>query len=259
MTVGFIITRHVTSEITNCYWNECIRCIRRFYPLHLIVIIDDNSNQTYVKADFEYKRVEYIQSAFIQRGELLPYYYFFKNHYFDNAVILHDSVFIKKKINFDYLQNVNVKVIPLWHFEKEKRENLHNTLRLVNKLKNNTDVMNKLSKDVQYENLGMNNKIWHGCFGVQSFINYDFLVNLQNKYNLFNLLDFVICRADRCCLERIMGVLFFLEYPQLSSKPSILGDIYTYTKWGYTYEQHCENTKNNIINRLPIIKVWSGR
>ena len=259
MTFGFIITRHVNSETTNCYWNECVRCIRKLYSQNLIVIIDDNSDQTFVKADFEYKKVEYVKSEYIQRGELLPYYYFFKNHYFDNAVIIHDSVFIKKKINFDYLQQLNVKVMPLWHFEKEKRENLHNSLRIVNNLKNNNEIINHLSRDVQYENLGMNTKIWHGCFGVQSFINYNFLSTLQNKYNLFNLLDVVRCRADRCCLERIMGVLFFIEYPQLSKQHSILGDIYVYTKWGYTYKQHCENTQNKIMNRLPVIKVWSGR
>ncbi len=76
---------------------------------------------------------------------------------------------------------------------------------------------------------------------------------------LNKLIDVVKCRADRCCLERIMGVLFFLEYPQLSNQYSILGDIYSYTTWGYTYKQHCENTQKKIINRLPVIKVWSGR
>ena len=46
---GFIITRHVNSEITNKYWNHAIRCIRRFYPYRKIIIIDDNSNQLFVK------------------------------------------------------------------------------------------------------------------------------------------------------------------------------------------------------------------
>ena len=29
---GFIITRHVNSDTTNNYWNQCIRCLRKFYP-----------------------------------------------------------------------------------------------------------------------------------------------------------------------------------------------------------------------------------
>ena len=49
---GFIITRHVNSEKTNKYWNKCVRCIRKFYPLRKIIIIDDNSNSDFIKADF---------------------------------------------------------------------------------------------------------------------------------------------------------------------------------------------------------------
>ena len=71
MTFGFILTRYVHSVVTNKYWNECIKCIRRFYT-EKIIVIDDNSNQEYVQADFEYDNVEIVQSEFPQRGELLP-------------------------------------------------------------------------------------------------------------------------------------------------------------------------------------------
>ena len=27
MSYGFIITRHVNSDLTNLYWNKCIKCI----------------------------------------------------------------------------------------------------------------------------------------------------------------------------------------------------------------------------------------
>jgi hypothetical protein len=101
MTYGFIITRHVSSNKTNQYWNHAVRSIRRFYPFRKIVIIDDNSNQNYVKADFEYKNIQIVQSEYHGRGELLPYYYFYKHKYFSNAVILHDSVFFKKRKHID--------------------------------------------------------------------------------------------------------------------------------------------------------------
>ena len=54
---GFIITRHVNSEKTNNYWNRCIKLIITFYPHRKIVVIDDNSNQDFVKAEFEYKNL----------------------------------------------------------------------------------------------------------------------------------------------------------------------------------------------------------
>ena len=78
-TYGFIITRHVNSETTNKYWNNCVRCIRRFYPCRKIVIIDDNSNKEFLIPFANYTNVEIVESEFPGRGELLPYYYFLKN------------------------------------------------------------------------------------------------------------------------------------------------------------------------------------
>ena len=249
---GFIIIRHVNSEETNKYWNECVRCIHRLHVGIKIVVIDDNSILQFIKNDFPYENVEYVQSEFPQRGELLPYYYFYKNHYFENAVILHDSVFIQKKINFEGL---NVNVLPLWHFSVYKNENLQNSLRMARYLNNNDIVVKKLmesSFDISF------NKKWMGCFGVQSFINYDFLCNLQKKYNLFRLLECINNRLDRCCLERIMGILFFLEDSCISQIPSLFGDILKYSP-KLTYKEHRKHMREYSYNRLPYIKVWTGR
>ena len=75
---GFIITRHVNSVTTNKYWNQSVKLIRNIYPLRKIVIIDDNSDQEFVKTDFDYQNLTIIQSEFPKRGELLPYYYYLK-------------------------------------------------------------------------------------------------------------------------------------------------------------------------------------
>jgi hypothetical protein len=58
---GFIITRHVNSEKTNKYWNHSVKCLRKLYPLKKIVIIDDNSNYSFVKPFFNYANIEIIQ------------------------------------------------------------------------------------------------------------------------------------------------------------------------------------------------------
>jgi len=75
MSIGFIILRHVISETTNRYWMLCYDCIRRYYPLHRIMIIDDNSNYEFVTNKTVTNTV-LIQSEYKGRGELLPYYYF---------------------------------------------------------------------------------------------------------------------------------------------------------------------------------------
>ena len=130
---GFIITRHVNSELTNRYWNQCVKLIRTHYPFRKIIVIDDNSNYNFVKADHDYKNTEIIQSEYPQRGELLPYIYFLRHQWFNNAIILHDSVFIHKRISFE---KIRFPVMPLWHHNYDK-EYLDNLLRISNYLKNN--------------------------------------------------------------------------------------------------------------------------
>jgi hypothetical protein len=251
---GFIITRHVNSEQTNMYWNNAVKLINAYYPTTKIVIIDDNSNQDLIKADFEYKNIEVIQSEFPGRGELLPYYYYIKNKFFDNAVIIHDSVFFHVKINFEKL--IPFDVMPLWHFTKDK-ENKENTLRITRYLRNPSNIMNKINlNDVRLS--GMKDDIWYGCFGCQSFINHNFLLSIENKYGLTNLITAVQCRKDRCCLERIMGCIFFTDNLKIIHQKSLFGKIQTYLKWGYTFNEYQEDLKKGTIPK-PVIKVWTGR
>lgn len=250
---GFILTRHVNSEKTNKYWNNCVQCIRRFYPFKKIIIIDDNSNYSFVKSDFDYKNIEIIQSEFPGRGELLPYYYFFKKHFFQNAIILHDSVFFHKKILFEKLGNI--KVLPLWHFNNDT-ENINQILNITEILNNKFLIQKKLS--ITNKILGFNQDKWYGCFGVQSYINHGFLSNIMNKYNLCNLLKIIRNRSDRCCLERIFGIIFALENPIILKQKSLLGDIFGFQKWGYSYEAYEKDKKEKKIPNY-IVKVWTGR
>jgi hypothetical protein len=252
---GFIITRHVNSEKTNKYWNLCVCRIRKFYS-NKIVIIDDNSNTIFLKADFEYKNVEYVQSEFIGRGELLPYYYFYKNKYFENAVIIHDSVFIHKKLRFN---KFILPVIPIWHFDNlAKWENVSNSINLSSVLKNKNIVQKKLKDQNILNNITNKNENWIGCFGLQCFINHSFLVGIQNKYEIFNLLRVVKNRSDRCCLERIMGIIFSIEFPELIKIKSLFGNI-VYKGYGYSFENYINDLNKYKRSKYAFVKVWTGR
>lgn len=250
---GFIITRHVNSEKTNKYWNNNVKLLRSFYPRKLIVIIDDNSKQEYVKSDFDYKNIQIIQSEFPGRGELLPYYYFYKNKFFDNAIIIHDSIFIHKRINFEKL--LGMKVLPLWYFDSDS-ENLQNTQRIASSLSNNMEIQQRLALNENI--LGLRNLKWIGVFGVQSFINHSFLCQIQNKYNILNMIHSIKNRKDRCCLERIMGVIFSIEQPNLYVIKSLFGRIFNYQRWGYSYDEYINDVKNRRLPKL-VVKVWTGR
>jgi hypothetical protein len=259
---GFIITRHVNSEKTNFYWNNCVKLLRHYYPDNKIVIIDDKSNKDYVKEFEPYVNIEIIESEFPKRGELLPYYYFIKNNYFDYAVIIHDSTFFHKRINFENIQN-DVPVLPLWHFEigKDPERTNATTLGLARTLKNNYDIYYKLKETDLLDTMLLKKYMlnWYGCYGCQSYISRSFLLELEKKYKITNLLNVVKSRSDRCSLERIMGILFYSEFKNLINIKSLLGSIHRYCKWGYSIENYM--TDLNVRKKLPrhIIKVWTGR
>lgn len=266
MSYGFIILRHVNSFTTNYYWNEAIISIRRLYsPEIQIVVIDDNSNKEFVTEFFPYTNVEYVQSEYPQRGELLPFIYFQRNKYFDNAVIIHDSIFIKRRINFKKFINSKIKVLPFWHFDHGKDENMTNSLKIMKSMKNtHTLETNLINIRNNREVLGLKTgSYWHGCFGNICFINHPFLNYLQTKYQFSNMTQVVKNRTDRCCLERIFGLMFYLEYNDLKKQNSIFGSIHDYRKgeymWGYTYNQYIRYIKKYGRSIVPVVKVWTGR
>jgi hypothetical protein len=238
---GFMLLRHVNSQKTNRYWNTSVKLLRTLYPKRLIVIIDDNSNSDLVKADHAYKNIIVVRSDWPGRGELLPYIYFARNKWFERAVIIHDSVFFHKRIAFDTFE---VPCIPIWHFGKSnKTTHLANNLRIAGALKYSDVVRKCLS----------NNPVWNGCFGVQSVIKHSFVVHLMDKYDCYNLVTVVKCREDRCSLERVFAVLFYLELRKVNF--SLLGEK---TDFSLTYEQYVQSLKKNAL-KDSVVKVFTGR
>lgn len=252
MTFGFIVLRHVNSCSTNKYWNQCVKLLRLYYPSNQIVIIDDNSDYTFIKAEFEYKNIQVVQSEYPKRGELLPYVYYLRHKWFDSALVIHDSTFIHSRIPFDTYKN---PVLPLWHFEYDK-ENLPNIFRIASHLHHNYALVQKLKSNISV--LGMTPSIT-GCFGVQSFIHHSFLVRLNKTFNIASLLTAITCRTDRCSLERVMAAMFHTEHPRLYATKSLLGNIFThYKSFMYNFDEYEHDFKQNRI-RGRIVKVWTGR
>jgi hypothetical protein len=240
--LGFILTRHVNSEETNLLWIEAYNSIRHIYPLNMIMIIDDNSNQSFIKipADLNLLNTFIIQSEFPQRGEILAYYYFNKYQLFDTAVIIHDSVFIKEPIDFSNIEDIQF----LWHFYHDWDDEA-NEKKIIKTLQDTNTLLNF------YDNKDK----WVGCFGCQSVISRAFLEKLISNYKIFDLFSIVNTRQNRMAFERIFALICTFEKPELCDSPSIFGNIISYCKWGSTYKDYKKSEKNT----LPLVKVWSGR
>jgi hypothetical protein len=231
-SLGFIILRHVNNNLTNNYWMSCYDSIRTFYPDNKIVIIDDNSNKEFL-TEKELHNAIVINSHFPKRGELLPYIYYATNNWFDVGVILHDSVFINRPIDFmtdtyKFLWEFN----PCWD---------HPTRGI--------NAMIPLRNGKALTNFEKKTNLWKGCFGSMCSISHLFLRMVYYKHSIQNLIPVITSRDHRCDFERIIAIILQLNAP----KKTILGDIMTYCKWGITYDQ-----KDNY-KHLPIVKVWTGR
>jgi hypothetical protein len=254
--IGFIILRHVNSAITNEYWKECYRCIRYFYPSNKILIIDDNSDKdflTYHVDTRELYNTTTIQSEYPKRGEFLPYYYYLKNKFCDTAVILHDSVFIQRPINF----NVD-EYKMLWHFPSYLMKDGQSSRKQIEQMR----ALGHQGLNQMYEYFYLNK--FNGCFGAMSIITYNYLNEINNIFKIDKLLPHITCRISRCAFERVFS--FLLIYKQNSGNvantggkskhQSLLGDIIKYCKWGITFDEYI---KYRHTMKLPIVKVWTGR
>jgi hypothetical protein len=229
--IGFIILRHVNDKKTDIYWKTSYDHIRKFYPENEIVIIDDNSDKNILTEKKMYK-TKIINSEYPGRGELLPYYYYLKYNFFETAVIIHDSVFINKYIDF----KVDTYKF-LWDF-KHQWDHTDEEIKFIEKF-NSPELLSFYK----------NKDEWVGCFGCMCSIKHEYLKRINEKHNLNVLLDVIKTRYNRESFERVIACMLQMY----ETHTTLLGDIHEYMKWGVTYNE-IENYKD-----LPIIKIWTGR
>jgi hypothetical protein len=250
-SVGFIITRHVNNESANKIWVSCISQIRKSYPTRQIVIIDDNSNYEFVKVPTDNPNILdnciVINSEYKGAGELLPYYYYSKNKWFDKAIFIHDSVFINGPIPTDDVKNVKF----IWEFEPEQVYEERPYIEEFLGYLNYGDELLKLFND---------NNRWRGCYGVMSVITHSYAAHLCEKYNLPILTNHVNKRVHRMSMERILAILCFHDGSiHNETSPSIYGHYSNIQgNTSYNYDSYFADLEQNKIGKDPI-KLYFGR
>jgi len=244
------ITRHMNSIESSKYWLHNYQCIRKIYKDIKIIIIDDNSNDAYKMEDKKHADVQFIQSEFVGRGELLPYYYFHKEPLTKYALFIHDSVFIKSAIHDGISEE---EFISLWGF---------NSFSWHGMLMNNFGtVIDNLNMKEELFNLYKSPSNWVGNFGCMCVISIDYIRLIDDTFNIFpNLLSTVKTRNNRMCLERLLSIM----YKKIRNKnPRVLfDDIHAWSilsfkrPWGLTWNEYVANDSDI---KTSIVKVWSGR
>lgn len=236
---GFVIVRYVNSVEANEYWKSCYLAIRKLYPLKKILIVDDCSDPQYL-TEFETSLCDIVKGEFPRRGELLGYYYFHKLKPFAKAVIIHDNVFINRCLDFDSVENIKF----LWSFDHQYDDVA-------------TEIELLVTFDTKISDLYSKKSLWFGCYGVMSIIAWNFLNELDLKFNLFsNLLPVVVSRKHRMALERIFACVCTVAENNLSTLPHLIGDIHEY-RWGrnISYNEYLQGKNSD----MPLVKILVGR
>jgi len=238
---GFIMLRHVRCAETNQLWNHNYRSIRREYPDAPIMIIDDHSDQSFVKSEQPLENVEIVESRFPPNtAELLPYIYFLEKRPFHKAVIVHDGAFVQKRLDTETVVDVQI----LFDFNPNIFRS-QTDVSLVVELDNTDDLLT----------VYVNND-FVGCFGCMSIITLEFTELLFQKYNLHALVGRLTDRKTRSSLERVFGILFRLE--SKNRLPSYMGCIHDQPdNWKVDFPRYIAGLEK--YKDFPIFKVWYGR
>lgn len=238
----FVILRSVQTEENG--WFKCYQSIREYYSEHFIVIIDNLSNPLFLRNRHELKdeRLKIIFYAENASGELLPFWYFWKEKWSEYMIFLHDSMYLNRPIE------LKEQDIMFWHFDaKHGKTPLEMQIRyMLTQLKKHTTLLNTFESDK-----------WTGCFGSSCILSWNTVHTFATEYDLFNLLPIIVSRTRRKCLERIIGILFHLEVNG-GKDNSYFGSVSKCPYFGYIKP----NEENKIMkwNKLyPITKCFQGR
>jgi len=215
---GFIISTYVSKDIHKFALLKCILSIQHFHPECKIVVIIDHKSDLNLFRDilnmFLNVYFEFDCSTF--NAENLPFLYFLKKKYFQKAIILQDSMWLAKRM--ENISSINTCKF-IWHFENNRNEwatikepetpfNLLNNIVThddLNKYNIKNKIINEEFKKYCLEIYDDKMK-WVGCFGCRLIIDYEFLVQLEQRTNILDLLLKLSEKRDRMSAESIFSL-----------------------------------------------------
>jgi hypothetical protein len=251
MSFGFVMIRHARSETDDILGEKCIESIRMYHPGCKIMIVDDYSVCTFSQTEAEAEDIIHVRveehDIARGKGEILAWYFFWKLRPFENACVLHDSMFLTAPVKIT--PTLANKGTRLWHFNGGHMLGMHNEHELMSKI--NVSFANSMYDEPDG---------WQGCFGVTGILSWTSINFLSIVYHLFDLIPHVHTRTDRMAVERIFG--WMLSKSGVAQPGSLYGDIHTFPRAFYPTEDakiHETIMAHDILKIMPIIKIWRGR
>lgn len=193
----FIIPSYCNSELHINQLKRCISSIRRYHD-NKIFIIDDYSDLDLKLILKKIDNLEVLKSPVKSAGDMVTYSIFLRKKEFQKAVIFQDSMNLESKlVDIDNIHTIK----PIWYFtnhrlhwshikEPQTEYNINHGIKVHDDLIIHCiDTMIKDEKfKIWVKNIYHQKNRWAGNIGCQSIVDYDFLVELNAKTGIVDLL-----------------------------------------------------------------------
>jgi hypothetical protein len=249
--LAFVVTTSTRNQTHLNYLSNCIRHIRANYPNMYIYVINDNS-----RVDISVingVNIQIIPSLSSGGGEINPYLFILDprcRH--DKLIFIHDSVFIKSRI--DQFTNRTNEIDFIWYALTHIESEMFNV--------ENNEILDKFyiyccNGKISIRNfiqlLKTHNKFFYVKFGSMSVFTKTFMEKVDLVTNFREVAHLFKNRMNRCLFERILSIVYLYIYGgDYNFNMSLCGDIFKHPK-------PFANRDINIRVPSPMVKVWQGR
>jgi len=195
---------------------ECLDSIRLFHPTNTcVVVIDFTSNKSLVESLVQqYPAVIFERETAQYPADMQLLKYFKEKHYFDTAILLQDSMRVKKEFIVEDVRNIQY----IWHFNNHRTE--WNSIKepvtdynTEHKIVTHDDLVHHViarlppSDFAEYcKEIYPKKNLWSGCFGGCCIITYDFLLELDIKTHIIELESTMTTNRLRRVIESIFAL-----------------------------------------------------
>lgn len=218
---GFIIPTCIKKKQHLLTLIKCIDSLQKFHSNEkIVIIIDHASTIKNIESYINYQNIIFENDPNLKSpADMLFFYYFLKNKYFNTAIIIQDSMFVQSKFNENDIEKIkNIKY--MWHFTNHRKQwvkikeptseyNTNNNIithddlinHYIDKYKNIfCDSYNYIKKTYNDKNK------WSGSLGCCCIINIDFLKKVQNDTRIIDVMLQMKNNRDRRTMESIFPI-----------------------------------------------------
>lgn len=216
-TFGFMIAGCLRTKEHLYALNECVRSIKQHNPLQkIVVVIDFTSDSDFVQSAIA-TNSDVIFELNTQHvpADMLLLYYFKEKKYFDKAILLQDSMRLKKEMIVDEVNDITY----VWHFTNHRVDWSNITepetdYNVANNIKTHDDLVLHVI-DTKIENtefktyckdMYFTKEKWCGCFGTCCIITHDFLMNLDARTNIIAIEAQMVTNRLRRAIESVFAL-----------------------------------------------------